>query len=202
MSVSTETAEVKLSQAAKDLIAATAVVQPLAKSGKDEGVMITALMPLAGGKAKKALRLMTLALEASGFATSPKERAEEGFKILAKLPAPKTWTDVVALRTKLADELDDTEQGQALGIIKKFAKKHEIELPKKPKSEPGEGGARGFRGVAFTHIVENAGESREEFVKWIEAQDKKATDVQRLSTILDLCVAYHNALTPAEVTAE
>ncbi|KKL54912.1 hypothetical protein LCGC14_2260670 [marine sediment metagenome] len=195
MSETTEatTAEKVPSQHALDILKATEIVVPLHEAGKDEEEILSKLLPVFK-KYKKSFKLMNLALQNAGFALGSKDRYELAKVVIAEMEAPKTWAEVRGIVVAVADEVKDTSEQQALGCVKKFAKEMEIELPKKPKSEPGEGGARGFRGVAFTWMVQNASASREELAMFIRANDKKETDVTRLCTIFDLCKAVASKL--------
>jgi len=195
MSENTEatTTTTEPSDAELRLAKATEIAIPMHNDGKDEEEILEALVPAmkdAGMpvKFKQGYKLIRLALQGAGFALSAKERQEQAEVLIADAEAPEDWDGVVALADEIADQVDDTTQGQAIACIKKFAKKHELELPTKPKAATGPGGARGFRGIAFDWMVEHAGESREELAEFIKGHGKKESDVQRLTTIYDMAL--------------
>ena len=104
---------------------------------KTEDQMIVEIVT-SGIPFKKAFRLFKEALEEGGFKVSPKKRAEEVTAILTGAEfEPKTFQEVDAIVKTICEKVQDTNEVQAIKLIKKFCNENEIVFPSKPKAATG-----------------------------------------------------------------
>ena len=193
-------------QAELDLVRAIELVTPMAKSGKDEDEMIVALIQNGGFAFKKAGRLLNGALESLGVRMSAKERFEKVSALLINQDtpfAPKEWSEVDQICSWLSEELDSTDEKQALAAVKRFAKEQEIELPKRARGTSGGGGSRptAFRSVALNWMVEHPSATDEEFIAWLDSGGDVGTDPRPKSDYLFYSRIFSAARAMAEKLA-
>jgi len=173
----TEEAEPKSpTQAELDREKAESIVAPLASAGKTDEAMIVALITQGDFRFKYAGQLLQLALEKLGVRMSNKERYSHISEYLMEnVFSPETWEDVMNTAEYFAQELDATDEKQALVAIKKFAKENDITLPGRPKGiDKRSGGTRhGFTAECFQWMVDNANSSEEEFITWLDGEGKR-----------------------------
>jgi len=174
------------SQLQLEMAKAREIIEPLAKAGKSEDEMAITLIQQGGFPFKKAGRLLRRVLEDLGIRMSSKDRLEQASELLLKVDfAPKDWNEVTKICEYLAQELDATDEKQALATLKKFAAEQKIELPTKPKGTGGGGGARtGFRTKFLAWVTANPGSTDAEFDAWVKEQGKKASQARFYKRIL------------------
>lgn len=134
----------------------------------------------------KAMKMLRSSLQSLGLAISPKDRAAKAATIMSENEyAPKTHAEVLKMAEYLQKEITDTNEKQAIALIRKFCKDTEIELPKKEK---GAGSAvGGFKQKMFDWMVANPTASEKEFTAWIvNDQGKKETLAKRNFPIFEL----------------
>ncbi len=163
-----ENAVMEPTKAELELTKAKGILGPLAKADKSEDDMGVALVK-AGFSFNKAKRIMRKALEEMGVRMSSKDRLAKISEILlANDFAPKDWQEIVDICTYLATEVEATDEKQALGAVKKFAKAQGIKLPAKPKGKGGIGrpSATSYRTCSLEWIEANPLATEKEFVVW------------------------------------
>ena len=125
---------------------------------------------------KHAGKNLKLALEQLGLQTSNKDKLASAESILAKSDfAPQNWGDVLDMAERIAAETPNTNEKQAVGLIKKFAKKNGIELPAKPKKEKGEKvkGVSGFKAKLIKYLTDNPTATKDDVETFCVDSDKK-----------------------------
>jgi uncharacterized lipoprotein len=186
-----EDAVAEPSQAQLEFAKAKELIQPLAKAGKSEDEMAIVLIQKGDFPFKRAGRLLRKVLEDLGVRMSAKDRLREVSDLLLKADfAPKDWSEVVKICKYLAEEVDATDEKQALNAVKKFAKDQGYELPIKPKGSGG-GAKVGFRSVFLTWLEANPTASDDMFDKWIKQHDRKASQVSFYKRILGVMRKTH-----------
>ena len=163
-----ENAVTEPTKADLELAKAKEILEPLANADASDDDMGVALVT-AGFSFNKAKRIMRKALEEMGVRLSSKDRLAKVSEILlANDFAPTEWKEVVDVCAYLAGKVDATDEKQALGAVKKFAKTQGIELPAKPKGKGGIGrpSATSYRTMSLAWIEENPLATEKEFVAW------------------------------------
>ena len=173
-----ETTETKEPTTAElELESAKEIVEPLARADKSEDEMIVTLIQEGGFGFKKAARMLNLALEALELRMSAKDRYAKVSELLLDQDfAPTEWSEVVAVASYLSEEIDATDEKQAMKAVRRFAKDRDIELPKRPAGGGGGGQKTGFRTICLEWMVENATSTDEEFKAWLVAGDRPKGD--------------------------
>lgn len=121
---------------------------------------------------KHAGKNLKLALEQLGLQTSNKDKLASAESILAKSDfAPQNWGDVLDMAERIATETPNTNEKQAVGLIKKFAKKNGIELPAKP-SEKVEG-VSGFKAKLLKYLSSNPAATKDDVETFCVKSGKK-----------------------------
>jgi hypothetical protein len=153
--------------------------------GQNENEIVVALIQGDGLNFKIAGSFITRWLQENGFALSAKDRYTLVEEILVNHEfAPEEWSDVVSKANFLVETIGDTNQKQALNSIRKFAKEHEIELPKKQK---GSGlGTTGFRAQSFDWMVENIDATEAELLEFLTVNEKSDNLKKRMTSIFVL----------------
>lgn len=157
---------------------AKALLEPLAREGKTLEVMLVKLIG-EGFTAKKAFKMIQSVLEDMGVRMSRKDRYALVKDILLKNDfAPKDWSEIRDICVYLASELDATDEAQALVAVRRYAKEHKIELPKRQRGEGGpRSGGNSFRARKHKWMVENATATSETFNAWLEGEGKKQVQI-------------------------
>lgn len=172
---------------------ATEIVKAGFDAGKNDDEIMVELVT-SGISFKKAAKLFKQVAETLGARVSSKDRNAQAAELLADMEFnPATSEDVLAAAKTLSEKIKDTTEKQALTVIKKYAKDHEIELPEVQKAKrTGGGGGHGFRGAAFDWIVSNPEATREQFIEFIASNEKPEAVQNRLAGIFDLVHQFHN----------
>lgn len=181
------TEEQKMTQAQLDQARATELVAPLSAAGKSDDEIVVALIT-AGFTFKQAGRLMQSSLEGLGVRMSSKERNAHVEELLVEHGfAPTEWSDVTSVVTWIAEQLDATDEKQAMKSVVRFAKENEIELPAKPKKAPGGGGLRAdsFRGQMHQYMIDNPTGEESDLVAFVEALGKDKGHARHWARIYD-----------------
>jgi hypothetical protein len=153
-----------------ELAKAKEIVTPMAKDKSDEEMLIK-LMTDGGFQAKKAMRLLQQSLEDLGVRMSNKDRYTQVSEMLLETNfAPETWDEVKAAVDYIAEQLEATDDRQALVAVRKFAKEKGIDLPVKAKG--GTRGQSGFRSQIHAWMRENATGTDADFAAWMKANEK------------------------------
>lgn len=135
---------------------------------------------------KLAARGMKVALEKFGMRVNNKERVQSAGSILSKMDfAPKTWGDVLDAAERIAKEVADTTEKQAMAAIKKYCKEQAIELPAKAKREK-KVGAAGFKGKLADFLVNNPGATMQDLEQFLEDSGKKREISKRFAWVLNV----------------
>lgn len=123
---------------------------------------------------KAAGRLFKSAMEKGGYRVSASNRKDAVLDILNKAEfAPENRDELTDMIEHIVKEVNDTNSGQALKIIKAYAKDLELELPKVPKIPKG-GLAQRFD----DWFVSNIGATDENIQEWFKEQGKDAKATQ------------------------
>jgi hypothetical protein len=184
---------VEKSQAEQELEKATAIVSPMASKGKSEDEMIVNLINDGGFGYKKAARLLNKALETLGVRLSAKDRYEKVCELLLEHDfKAETWDEVVKVAQWMAEEIDSTDEKQAMVAIRKYAKDNGLELPKKPKAVGG-GRGPGLKGQVMSRLVDIPNESVDDFKKWVSGETERPELVKYYTSLRELCDAVHDA---------
>jgi len=159
---------------------AKAIIEPLAREGKTDEVMLVTLIK-ADFPAKKAFRLIKSCLEDLGVRMSRKDRYALVSEILLKNDfAPTSWSEIRDICLYLASELEATDEKQALVSVRRYAKEKKIALPKRQRGEGGpRSGGNSFRARMHKWMIEHATESNEAFVGFLEGEGKKQTQINQ-----------------------
>ena len=127
------------------------IVKTGKEAGKDDNLIMIDIMQ-AGIGYKAASKKFSEALQELGLMIKPGDRKEQVAEILAKGKfEPKDWDQVQSAIDHVVKTVKDTNSAQATGAIRAWLKAHDLECPKKPKSEKSAGG----------------GKALEELVHWI-----------------------------------
>lgn len=160
----------------KDLEKALEIVGN-APDPSDEGT-VAQLLIQAGFSLRKAGKLYDECLEVLGLRISPKDRREAVDAILVEMEFdPVEWSHVDAMVSIICDRVKNTDPAKALSAVRRWSEKNDIELPKKPRKDSGDG-ARGFRGEVFKWMIENTREDTQKLKQLIRnaKADAKNTD--------------------------
>lgn len=188
----TEETEPKQTQAQIDLARAVELVSPKAKAGASDEDMVIVLISEGGFGYKKAGRLLNLALVELGVRISAKDRYEQVCELLLENDfAPTEWSEVQSVVEYLAQEIDSTNEKQALVAVRKYAKENGIDLPKKPKSGGGAGRGRGFRGQIFDWLTENVTLDDDAFKAWMTENGKPESMTKRFLAFRETARKIH-----------
>lgn len=182
--------EAEPTQAQLELAKAKEIIEPMAKAGKSDNEMAVALIQVGDFAFKKAGRLLRRCLEDLGVRMSAKDRLTQVSELLLSQDfEPKEWSEVTKVCEWLSEELDATDEKQAMKAVKKFAEAQGIELPKKPKG----GGSRktGFRTTFYAWVIANPAATDAEFQAWVKPYDKRKGLVNALSRILGVAREVH-----------
>lgn len=133
------------------------------KAGQTKEQIIIALIG-SGMKLSPASKLLKRKLTELGAIISPKERSTKAFVVLEDMKFnPKNSEDVLAGVARLVSEVAQTTDGQAMSLIRKYAKTNGIELPKKVK------GAGNLRLKIFNFMINNPTSTKEAFSEFMES---------------------------------
>ena len=161
------------SQSQLELAKARELIEPMAKAGKSEDEMAVTLIHNGGFPFKKAGRLLRRVLEDLGVRMSSKDRLAQASELLLKNDfAPADWSEVIKVCQYLSQELDATDEKQALVVVKKFAKNQKIELPTKPKRSS-VATRVSFRNKFLAWLEANPVSTDAQFDSWVKEQGKK-----------------------------
>lgn len=114
------------------------------KEGMADDDILVSLIAVDGISFKQAGTMFKKLTETLGLRISAKDRKEAGFEILVGLEfAPEDYDGVLAGRDAVMEGVADTNENQAMAVVRGYAKENELDLPKKAK---GGGGNRGGGG--------------------------------------------------------
>lgn len=162
---------------------------------KDHDTMLVEIVN-AGVSFKNAVKLFKRVMESKGFAITAKKRAEKIQGLIEELEFnAESGEDVSGMIAHIVKNVPDTNEKQALGVLRRWAKKEEIELPKPEKKA---GGAGGFRAKAFDWMIANPTAESEEFFKWaVEDQGRKETVAKRFVGLFEVSKKIAEAIIAA-----
>jgi len=157
-------------------------------AGKNDDAMLIDIVQ-AGVSFKRASKLFKQVLEAQGVRIASKDRNTQAGEILAAMDFnPQNAADVEAAVKEIEAKVKDTNAKQALTAVKKYAKEHQIELPKTVK---GQRGVSGFRSKVFDWILANPNGSVAELKEFIASMEKPESIQKRFVGIYDLVHKFH-----------
>ena len=149
---------------------------------KSEDEMLVEIVN-SGVSFKNALKLFKRVMESKGLRLTAKKRKEKIQELIDELEfAPESGEDVKKMVEKITGEVPDTNEKQALGVLRRWAKGKEIELPKYKKTA----GPGGFRAQAFAWMVENPTAQPEQFHAWVEEQGKSEAVAKRFVGLFEV----------------
>lgn len=131
-------------------IVAQIVADGVAKGEDDETIMYRMITE---GKLsiKNTAKMFAQAMQNGGFRITNKDRKEQIFKILDEAQfKPATYDNVSEMLEHLIKNVKDTETSQAAQVMRAWAKKAQVELPKPPKKTQG-----GLKAKILNWICEN-----------------------------------------------
>lgn len=168
----------------------TAMVEKICEAGvaagkTDDEILIEIVT--SGVKFGVAGKLFRQVMEAKGFRVSNSERSKKAEELLGDVELA-TSDDVAEAIETLTQNIPDTNEKQALVILRRFAKAKEIELPKVAKREKGH--VSGFRGVAYRWMIENPAASNKDLTAFIESHGKGESVVKRMCQTFDFAKRY------------
>lgn len=172
-----------------DTDAVKQIVQAGHEAGTSEDEMLVQIVQ-SGVKFGNAMKMMKQAQEDLGLALSPKARYEKSHGIMEGAGfSPETHEDVANMASVLTNEVQDTNEKQALAAIRKYCKEIEVELPKKPKAEKTTGWA-GIHTKVYEHILANPDTTDDALREFLESIGKvdgeKDKFVKRYKPIVEL----------------
>jgi len=164
----------------------TEKVNELVKSGfedelSEDEILIGIVQ--SGVKFQQAIKMLKQAKIDLGMSISGDDRwkksnvimEDEGFE-------PSQYSDVSDMAKSISDDVPNTNEKQALAMIRKFCKSHKMEIPKKPKSV-----GTSFAVKAIAWMFSNIEESADAFEEWMEENDKtEKTISKQLKTFASL----------------
>lgn len=156
---------------------ATKIIEDGVKADKtDDQILVD--MVNSGIGFKVAGRMFKQIMEEKGFRVSAKTRQEQGFDILKKMkfkPNSESWETVEPAIEKLMEGVPDTNEQQAIAVIRKYAKANELVLPKAPPK------AKGGKGKAAIqdYMVKNPLATKAQFTKFMSELGKNETVIAR-----------------------
>lgn len=130
---------------------------------------------------KDAQKFFQQAMEECGHRISPKARFAKICDVLDEMEFnPDTPDEVSAVAEKLAEQIDDTSEKQALAAMRKWAKENEIELPKPAKKAggAGRGAGGGLIQKGLDWLVENKDADAEAITNFILSAKDGITEAQ------------------------
>ena len=170
----TEDTEVTAVKVNKDLEKVKEIVLQYREQNQDDDDSIMVEIIKQGISFKKAGRLYQQALEALGVRVSKKDRNQKIDEYLASIEfAPENSDDVLKVVEALTvgeHAIEDTNAGQVIAAIKRYAKQHNIDLPeiKKPKTaKGGRGAGGGFKSKFKSWVLKNKDASDEEVKQFV-----------------------------------
>lgn len=160
---------------------AAALIEEMHKAGKSKEEMIVALITKVGMKVAPASKAIKEQLTKLGAILSNKDRKEQGFAVLTEMKfSPKDASDVLAGVARIKDKVSQTNEKQAMVVIRAYAKEKGIELPKKAK------GATNLRMKIFTYMIENPTSTKAQFTKFMEENNRNENAIKRQWEIFEI----------------
>jgi hypothetical protein len=155
----------------------TQKVQEIVSNGfaakKSEDEMIVEIVQ-SGVPFKRAYRLFKDAMEEGGFKISPKKRSEEVTKILTDCEfEPKEFSEVEKVVETICEKVKDTNEVQALKLVKKFCTENAIAFPAKPKAPKG-----GLLKRFLDECIKNPAITNDEAAAWVLENASKKDKAQ------------------------
>lgn len=146
----------------------TQIIREGFEAKKTEDEIIVAIVT-SGVPFKRAYRLYKEISEEEGFKVSPKKRAEEVTKFLHEAKfEPKEFSDVEETVKEICEKVSDTNEVQAMKLVRAFCKENEIAIPKKAKAPTG-----GLLVRFQKWTIENPTCSDDEAANWIRENASK-----------------------------
>lgn len=155
------------------------IVEAGHKADKSDDAMLVEIVN-AGVSFKSAAKLFKSTMEELGYRVTSKDRAESCRKVLADADfKPETYDDVNKMAEKIANDVADTSEKQAVAAIRKYCKEMEITIPKAPKKAKSATG--GYKAKAYAWMVENPLETTDAFCDYmIKTLEKKESIAKRM----------------------
>lgn len=161
-----ETLELKEVSVMSDEKKVEEIVVAGVEAGKSDDDMLVEVVN-SGVSFKKAIKLFKNVMETKGLRISAKKRADKIAELIAELNfQPETGDDVQSMITKITKEVPDTNEKQAIGALRRWAKKAEYDLPKVKKSGAAAGGVRG---KIYAFMIDHPKATPEQFTAWVTA---------------------------------
>lgn len=154
------------------------IVNPLVAEGQTDDEIRIAIIQ-SGVPFKEAGKLFTQAMEQAGHRISPKARAEKIEIILEDAEFnPEAYSEVEEMVKRIAGEVPDTTEKQALAAIRKWAKDNEIELPKAPKKTAGRAAGGSIVGKTLEWLLEHKDATQEDVAEYVKSCKEGITEPQ------------------------
>jgi hypothetical protein len=165
------------------------------EAGKTEEQMMVEIVN-AGVSFKSAIKLYKAATESLGLATSAKERSEKAAAIIKEVTAGVEPKDVTAelistLVTRIATEVKDEDEKHAMVYVRKYAKEHNIELPKAEKAAGRASGVSGLRAEAHEWMKANPTASEKELAAFITSKGKEPKKLRSYFVTFAFAKEFH-----------
>ena len=143
------------------------------EAGLDDEAIMLKLVTEGDIGFRRAAKAFTVAMQNGGFRITNKDRKEQIGKILEEAAFnPQSYDDVSNMLENITKQVKDTETSQAYAIMRAWAKKAEVELPKAPKKTAG-----GLRNKILDWICKNHPATKQDLHNAIfELSDGKKDD--------------------------
>ena len=168
----------KLDIPEKRKMSQTEAVNKIVKAGFDEDkneddILIEIVQ--SGVKFQQAIKMLKQAKVELGLAISAEDRwkksnvimEDEGFE-------PSEYSEVTEMVKAISKDVANTNEKQALAMIRKFCKANELEIPKKPKAT-----GASFAVKAMAWMFGNMEAEADAFEEWLEEAEKGEKVIER-----------------------
>jgi hypothetical protein len=158
------------------------------EAGLDDDTILISIVQ-AGVKFQNAGKLFKQYMQKNGLRVSPKERNAHIEEILEEAEFnPESIQEIHDMRAKLAKEVPDTSEKQALQAIRRFCKKNEIELPKIAKR------VGGMRAKFLDWLANNSTATQDDLSSWLNEQDIEEERAEKLTKQYTPLIALANTI--------
>lgn len=178
----------KMDKMAESDVVANIIKEGLAEDKTDDEMLVQIIS--SGITFKKAGRMFKVAMEKGGHRITTKDRQASVNEVLVKLQFnPDSYSDVHEAIVAVKAAIKDTEDRQALFCIRKYAKDHDIEMPKIVRKSK----RAGLRSKIFKWIVANPSASNTDLVTEIKTLGKDDKFAKRYTILFDFARQVANA---------
>lgn len=177
----------------------TKIVLAGVKAGKPDDEIKVEIV-LSGVSFKDASKFFDRIMEDQGLRMSNAERKKKANAMMADAEFnPTEWQNVIDMRTSLEKEIADTNEKQAMGLIRAYLKVESIEMPKKVREKK-----VGFRQGVLDWMVTNPTADKEALAAHMETVKEGIEEkvVNRYWDIFEHAQKVAAATVGAEDTAE